>query len=241
MSYVPMAPPPLVRARPVAVTAASILLYVVGALFVLRGFVDLAAVPTSVPGAQVVEVLALAVLAAIGAGLAVLGAFVGRGRNGARITTWVLTGLFTACCGFDTLALVSGSPETRNYTQGTETTEYETPGWARASDGTLSVLIVSALVAVIILLAIPVSNAYFRPVTAWPPYPVPGYPTPGYPMPVYPAPGYPVQGYPTPSYPSPMYPAPAPWTPPVLTSPVEPPAAPHPAVPEPPAESEQPR
>jgi hypothetical protein len=254
-----MAPPPAVRARPVAVTAASILLYVVAALFVLQAFVMLAAVPTSDPGAQVGAVMLLALFVGIGAGFATLGWFTGRGGQGARITTWVIGGLFTAISCFGALDVATRGTAVNS----TDGSENDAPGWATTSENVLLVLMVMAMIAVIVLLAIPVSNAYFRPaaaVTAWPPYAAPGYPTPGYPIPgyptpVYPAPGYPtpgysvqgyptpgypVQGYPTPGYPSPMYPAPAPWTPPVLASPVEPPAAPGPAVPEPPAESEQP-
>ncbi|MGK5680022.1 hypothetical protein [Actinoplanes sp. URMC 104] len=143
----------------------------------------------------------------LGAGFAVLGFFDSRGKNPARIVTWVIGGISLCCFGasLGSTALV-GAVDTGGTTTGGPT-EAEVqrrlddamPGWFSSTTTTLSVLALLAILGTIILLALPAANEFFRkrtsaawdPSTPYPPYPGgygppsggPGYGAPG-------APGY---------------------------------------------------
>jgi hypothetical protein len=156
------------------------------------------------------------------AGLAILGIFNNRGRNGARITTWVLGGI-SLCCSGSGLAGTASGLESFNVDSSTDTgpTTAEVqaaldgalPSWYEPLSTVLTVISLLAILGAVILLMLPASNAFFRKVQpAWDPnqqFPYPG--QPGYPgqsgqpgQPGYPAqPGYPSQpGYPAqPGYP----------------------------------------
>jgi hypothetical protein len=244
-SYLPETP----RTRPTVVSAAAALLYVSAALLVVGGlawFGLVDAFATAVeevvkadPNAdQLPEnfgstfawiysgVFAAAyIVAAII--LTILAVFDAKGRNWARITTWVFLGLTTLCCGcFGATNAVSGvgnlsgsfsAPSgggTIDQQELQRRIEQLVPSWFTPVTVAVSVIVALAGIVAIILLALPASNAYFRrqPETwtppAWPqsgpggPTGEPGYPQPpGYP----PAPGYPQSpGYP----PAPGYPPP---------------------------------
>lgn len=149
------------------------------------------------------------------AGLAILAIYNNRGRQPARITTWVLGGIYLCCSGFGLLgnAATSGMGMDTGSTSGPSASELESrlaselPGWFMPITTLLTVVVVLALLGAVILLALPAANAYFRkPQMAWDPLnPYPGYPGqpqayPGYPSqspyPTYPGQPYPGQPYP---------------------------------------------
>jgi hypothetical protein len=249
-TYLPEAP----RARPAVVTAAVALLYVAAAALVLDGLLLLSLggplghamdaayrnqqeIPENFGSsfAWVVVGVLTGIYVLVGIGIAVLAIFDGKGRNGARITTWVFMGLLTLCCGCGGLfsAISGGAGFTGNIsTTGSSgqidqqamqrILEQELPSWYTPVSATLSIVLALVGLAVIILLALPASNAFFRKTPeTWTPPSWPGAPgDPGYPQ----APGYPqvpgTPGYPevpgTPGYPqapgTPGYP-PAPGAP----------------------------
>ncbi|MGC4781896.1 hypothetical protein [Micromonospora zamorensis] len=155
--------------------------------------------------------------------LGVLALFNNQGRNGARITTWIVGGIMVCCVGGGLLSNAAGG-----FTAGGETgangpsseevqrrLEEALPSWATAVSLLLGVISLISLLAALILLAMPKANAFFRkPTAAWePPTPGASYQAPG--QPGYPqAPGQP--GYPQssgePGYPQssgePSYPPP---------------------------------
>ncbi len=147
------------------------------------------------------------VLALFGLALLVLGFFVWRGSRGARITTWVVTGLFGFCGLCGSLGSVMGAA-----------------GGAGAAAGVVGMImpVLALLLAlgVIILLALPESNEFFRkPTPAWePPAEYLAGPTGQMPPPPYgqqvppsvpPAPGHPTPPVPPPAAGGPV-PPPAP-------------------------------
>ncbi|MCM4081708.1 hypothetical protein [Paractinoplanes hotanensis] len=153
----------------------------------------------------------------IGIGFAVLALFDGRGKNPARIVTWVIGGISLCCFGVSLgSTALAGSMGTGTTTGGPSEAEVQQrleealPSWYSASNTTLSVIALLAILATVILLALPAANEFFRkPAAAWDPsVPYPQYPGgAGYGQPGYPAqppyPGQPFPGQPTsgPSYP----------------------------------------
>lgn len=206
------------RRRPSAVASAGYLLYAVAAMAVIAAILTFAQVgtignaardsakagedpDTAATGAQfgIVGIAVIAVLA--GAVFAVCAYYVMNGRNGMRVTTWVLGGLFALCLGCSAIGNGAGAAigTTASTTEGTSSSTQSIansfPAWYQVSTATLEGLSVLALLVVIVLLALPVSNAYFRKVD-----PMMGmmYAAPAYP-PVYPAGGGGYQQYQPPS------------------------------------------
>ncbi|MBM7491859.1 hypothetical protein JOD64_003081 [Micromonospora luteifusca] len=149
--------------------------------------------------------------------LAVLAIFNNQGRNGARITTWIVGGIMVCCVGAGLLSGAAGGMTTGGETGGNGPSgeelqrrmEEALPSWVNPVSILLGVISLIALVTALILLALPKANPFFRKTTAaWEP-PTPGASYPGHPQ----APGQP--GYPQapgePGYPSsgePSYPPP---------------------------------
>ncbi|GID95180.1 DUF3824 domain-containing protein [Amorphoplanes digitatis] len=176
--------------------------------------------------------------------LAILAIYNNRGKQPARITTWVVGGIFLCCNGFGLLgtALSGVSGLDSGGTGGPSAKEIqarlssELPGWLEPVSTLLTVLVVLALLAAVILLALPAANEYFRkPQVAWDPLnQYPGYPAqqppyPGQPHPGQPYPGQPYPGQPAyPPYPGgdPSYPGGTPTPPAPPAAPPAPPAAP---------------
>ncbi|MBL7260716.1 hypothetical protein [Paractinoplanes lichenicola] len=183
----------------------------------------------------------------LGAGFAVLGFLDSRGKNAARIVTWVIGGISLCCLGssLGSTALVGGM-DAGGTTGGPSQDEVQRrlndamPSWYTPSTTTLAVAGLLAILTIVILLALPASNVFFRkpaaaaawdPSVPYPPYPgqQPGYPPvqqPGYQQPGYPPaqqPGYP----PAPGYGGPGSQGqpgqPAPGLPPYPGSPAPPP------------------
>jgi hypothetical protein len=213
---------PAQRTRPGTVAAAVYALYALAVLGAVSVILQLSVVGPSVDAArdylkddpqkdtivasiQIVSYVIAAIGLLFAIGWVILAVFVNRGRNAARITAWVLLGL-SLCCGLGGLAgNALGSSMAGNNPGGVDQAELNRriadaqPDWYPAVGlvgGILSVLLV---LAVIILLALPASNDFFRKPAAavpWEP-PVPGAPlAPGGPSGVVPpAPGHEPSGY----------------------------------------------
>ncbi|SNT65014.1 hypothetical protein SAMN05421812_11989 [Asanoa hainanensis] len=184
-----------------------------------------------VGGIIVIGVLTL--LVAIG--LVVLSFLNLRGKNVARIITWVLGGVYLLCCGGLSLAGASGFGGASSTDGGPDPAEIERqldaalPDWYGPVNVVLQVIPILAVLVALILLALPASNEWFKPKAAtWEP------PTPGYPV-------MPGSSYPTPQFPQQAGEPPLPPAPPVPGS--EPPETPAPPVPgsEPPETPAPPR
>ncbi|MEU7609259.1 hypothetical protein [Micromonospora sp. NPDC049204] len=222
------------RQRPSVVSISSYLIYLFLALQVITLIISLttfgktrdalrdAYADSSVDGDQVADVF---VAIGIGGGilllllavvLGVLALFNNQGRNGARITTWIVGGILVCCVGGGLLSNASGGFNTGGDTgDGPSPDEIQRrldealPDWVTPVSLLLGVLSLIALVTALILLALPKAHPFFRKATAaWEP-PTPGTSYPGAPQtpgqPGYPQssgePGYPSSG--EPSYPPP--------------------------------------
>jgi hypothetical protein len=224
VAYPMYAQPPAPRMRPTTVTVSSYLLYVTAAVGLISAILSLTEVSTIsdvykeaysgttgegteavIVGSTVVGVVINILFAA---GLAILAIFNNRGRQGARITTWVIGGISLCCSGFG----VAGTALTSSMNLGTSGTgpsssEVEQrladalPSWYTPITVILAVISALAILGAIILLALPPSNAYFRPAqAAWDPS-MP-YPQQQPPYPQYPG----QQGPPYPGQQGPQYP-----------------------------------
>ncbi|HTF12517.1 MAG TPA: hypothetical protein VK659_30540, partial [Asanoa sp.] len=150
--------------------------------------VDTAAVAVTVGLGVVALIIAI--------GLVVLGFLNLRGKNAARIVTWVVGGLFVLCCGTSSLLGAAGSA--MNIDSGGDAPDAADmqskidaamPGWYGPVTTTLLVIPILLVLGTLILLALPASNQWFKPKAAtWEP------PTPGYP--VMPGSSYPTAPYP---------------------------------------------
>ncbi|MEV0939131.1 hypothetical protein AB0I90_01960 [Micromonospora wenchangensis] len=186
---------------------------------------------------------ASAVLLLIALALVVLAIFNNRGKNGSRIATWVVGGIMVCCVGGGLVNGAAGFSGSTGSTSGNAPSADELersmnavlPSWYNPVSTLLGVVSLLALLAALILLALPQSNEFFRkPKAGWEP-PVPGaaYPAaPGYP----PTPGYPA----TPDYPQPGAPG-QPGTPGPSSTPGQPgPSSATPGVPDQPQSSDGP-
>jgi len=189
------------RVRPTTVTVASYLLYAMAALeliAVILGFVTLPKLQRAyqdafqnVQGGSTAATIATVVGVVVGVlgllfalAFAILGVFVGRGRNGARITAWIIVGLSVCCFGSGLFGSSFGNSFRSSGNGAPDATEIQrkitaaVPGWYPGVSLTLSVLNLLMAIAVIVLLLLPASNDFFRktPAQTWEP-PVP--PAPG--------------------------------------------------------------
>jgi hypothetical protein len=126
------------------------------------------------------------ILLAIGFGL--LGLFDGRGKNVARILTWVVGGISLCCVGAGLGGnAMAGSFESSNASGAPSQTEVQSridaavPSWYSPATTTIAVIALLAILTTLILLALPASNEFFRKPApgAWDPsaaYPYPGQP-----------------------------------------------------------------
>jgi hypothetical protein len=172
------------KSRPASVSVARLSLFLLTALvvvyaaFMVVGFVtlrratldnrgDVAPAWLSTLGTVLpVGLVAGSVLIAVC--FSILGVFVGRGSNPARIVSCALAVFVALCCGCNALGsalqsvAVVGSAQTTDHGDWRAQINAGTPVWVTAPTAILGVLIVIALVVVIILLLLPPSNAYFR-------------------------------------------------------------------------------
>jgi hypothetical protein len=194
------------RPRPSTVTVAGYLLYLAAALQLIGAIITLPLIGTfndvyeeayagsdmagagAVGSATVIGGAVIGVIVAIG--LVVLALLNNRGKNPARIVTWVFGGLFS-CCTLATLSLSaagsalspsSGDANLPDEAEVQRMLEDRLPGWYTPVGTLLSVLALIAVLVALILLALPPSNEFFRkPQPVWQP-PVPGSAYPGYPQ-----------------------------------------------------------
>jgi hypothetical protein len=164
------------KARPGEVSVAAAMLFACAGIHAVQLLVDIAQIPTmrreleastaeaeALPfafaqGTMVVTiVVSIVITAALAAGLAVLGALVAKGKQPARVMTWVVAGLLVLCTG---LGLALNGYLAGQARQGS--TVDLTPGWVSAWNTGSGILETLALVLVIILLAVPAANDYFR-------------------------------------------------------------------------------
>ncbi|MEW2589146.1 hypothetical protein AB0893_01945 [Micromonospora aurantiaca] len=229
------------RTRPGVVTLSSWLLILVAAIQVLNLIVALAVVGkirdvladayagTSAESAADIayafSIITAVVSLLIAAGLVVLALLNNRGKNGSRITTWVLGGILFCCTGGGLLTGLTGGMTGGGNTTGDVPSSEEIqrrledalPSWYTPVNLLLGLVALLALLAALILLALPQANEFFRkPKAGWEP-PVPGGAYPAYPS----HPGQPGQPG-DPAYPS--YP-PTPGAPPSAPG-GQPPSAP---------------
>jgi hypothetical protein len=145
--------------------------------------------------AVVIAVGGAALALIVGIGLVVLGFLNLRGKNPARIVTWVLGGLFLLCCGigqaFNAAGSQMGGDSTGNVPDQADVQakiDAAMPSWYDAVGTVLAIIPILLVLVALILLALPASNAFFKPRAAtWEP------PTPGYPV-------MPGSSYPTPPH-----------------------------------------
>jgi hypothetical protein len=199
------APPPAApTSRPGTVAAAVWMIYLYVALAVIGAGIWLANLGAfqdaytsafrNTDAADAAPAIAV-VTVAVAAGLPLLFAIVllifgiiaGRGRNWARIVVWIVGGL-GACCGGTSLIsnAVGGSMNVRNTGGGANmpsqqeiqrAIEQNLPDWFMPALTTVGILGLLALLAALILFALPASHPYFRKPAApvWePPLPPPG-------------------------------------------------------------------
>jgi len=237
MSYYNPVVPAGPRPRPGVVTMSGYLLYAVAALLTVNVLISLATLSKALDAVRaavgntdadfsnafkVGEVIGAVIDLGIVVLFVLLGLFVLRGKNGMRITTWVVAGLGTLC----SLCSVAGSGISQSMANSKNSSLSDSqisaikdavPGWARATSIVVYLLIAIALIAVIIMLAMPAANEFFRKpnLMAMPGYGAPGYGAPGYGAPAYPTygqPPYPA-GPPQPPYPTGQQPPPYPAAP----------------------------
>ncbi|MEU1590263.1 hypothetical protein [Micromonospora sp. NPDC005710] len=223
------------RQRPSIVSISSYLLFLFLALQVISLIITLstfgktrdalrdAYANSATDGEQVADVFAVVgiggsiVLLLLAIVLGVLALFNNQGRNGARITTWIVGGVMVCCVGGGLLSNAAGGFNAGGGTgDGPSPEEIQRrldealPTWVTPVSLLLGVLSLIALIAALVLLALPKANPFFRKATAaWEP-PTPGASYPGHPQapgqPGYPQapaePGYPSSG--EPSYPPPV-------------------------------------
>jgi hypothetical protein len=272
--------------RPATVSISTYLLWVTAAISLIGGIVSLTTVGalsdayselyagTAAEGTESIvvgaSVFGVVLNILFAAGLVILAIFNNRGRNGARITTWVLGGLMLCCGSFGLLGTaftdqLSGLDSTGGASAGPTTAEVEAamnnalPSWFEPVSTATSVLSLLTILGAVILLALPASNAFFRrpargfdPSVPYPSYPggQPPYPggQPPYPggqqppYPQHPTSGAPPQGQP-PQYPNyPTYPTGQPPAQqyPPAQQPQYPPAQPPAQSPPPPAQPPHP-
>jgi len=177
------------RPRPATVTAAAAIMIFMGLAGLVNAVVGLAAIggvvdrfrdAAQATGASESDidgmarlawgtVIAAAVLAVLFAALLIaLGVGNLRGRNGARIATWIVSGLglFCGCCGL--LAVISQSALSWNISTDNRTEDLTQaltdayPGWWIGLNGVVSAAQALGYLVVALLLALPASHPYFR-------------------------------------------------------------------------------
>ena len=172
---------PGAKPRPGSVGLASTLLYIGAVLILAYGVlgivgsqamgditIDGEEVPTGfgAPAGAIGNVITGVVYLALAVGLFVLGNLVGKGKNPARIVTWVIDGIVVLCCGCGVIGNAFGNSLMASIPGMTEEMIEEiaaaTPAWLTVSTTVVGLLIVLSQIVVIIALAVPSSNEYFR-------------------------------------------------------------------------------
>jgi hypothetical protein len=196
------------QGRPATVTAAAYMLIGVAVLLVANAIISFATLSTVIDatkkayaGIKNADQMTTAAQAAgvgfaifyvvVAAGFVVLALFNMRGANPARIVTWVLGGLAVLCfgCGLAgtaaSSALTTGSNQTVNgvdMAAAAKQVKDALPSWLQPTQLSIGIINLLLVILVIILLALPASNAFFRKNRGGPGTPDPGFPTLPYPQ-----------------------------------------------------------
>jgi hypothetical protein len=180
------AEPVATRSRPTVVTVATWLLYVAAVCQVLSAIITLSQLSaskaaykkvfagTSMEGAENMLV-AITAATAVGIGLlfavgyVVLAILNGRGKNPARIVTWVVGGLAICCTGYGLIANAAGftgfsgsSGNGPSAKQIQDALRDAYPGWYQPALTAVGAVAIIALLTTVILLALPAANDFFR-------------------------------------------------------------------------------
>lgn len=187
MSYAVPTPP--TKSRPGVVTAAVYLMWSVVALNIVGLLLRLVPTPEldralddfyernpeldSQAATVIGNIGSAAFTIVIAAVFAVLAVFVGRGKQPARIVTWVIGGVLALCQGCGLIGSLAapallenvasgGDPNTELAVEEARLILENTPAWLNVTSTALSVLALLAVLAVVILLALPRANDFFR-------------------------------------------------------------------------------
>lgn len=162
--------------RPVAVVAAAGLMLAVAVTYLVASVLALVTLNKVIGAARYDDfddgtrhtittikatmVVTVVVYVAIAVTLLVLAARNLRGRKGARLGTWVIAGLFLVCalCG----SIGNGSATAGMISQDSTLISEVYPSWYIPVTITLDVVLVLLYAGIIVLLALPGSNRYFR-------------------------------------------------------------------------------
>jgi hypothetical protein len=176
------------RQRPGVVTAAAYLMILVAVLLVVETVVSLSTLSTVVDAtkkayagvpnmdqftglAQGAGIATAIVYVLVAAGYVVLALLNLRGANPARIVTWVLAGLGVLCfgCGLAGTAaqgsfsgMGNGNVNGVDVKAAAQQVQDALPSWVQPLQATITVVNLLAVITVIILLALPAANAFFR-------------------------------------------------------------------------------
>jgi hypothetical protein len=196
----PLAQP--ARVRPATVKIASTLLIVLGVVELARVgitlyewqltkevFRDLISDPTKQSNAltalTAVTLVGVALTVIIGVGMVMVGVFTGRGKQAARVLAWVIGGLVLLCTGLSlagglfssgTSSTQQADPDLPSPEELTKALQAKSPGWLTPVSQVVGLVAVLGMIVVVVMLALPASNEYFRkpvpvfiPPTEWPP------------------------------------------------------------------------
>jgi hypothetical protein len=174
-------PPQPARARPATVSTANLLLLLVAALYLVGFLINISVIGTmtevyreefagteaegseSVVAAFIIGASTINLLFA--AGFIVLAMLNNRGKNPARIVTWVVGAIALCCNGLGLVGQGLGTMGTGGDIDAEELERRLTealPSWFDAANLVVMVLTLLGLLVALILLALPASNEFFR-------------------------------------------------------------------------------
>ena len=153
------------RNRPRVVSAAAVLLDVLGIGFIVLSLADYALLGLDGglrrrPASRAHDV-GVPILILFGVAFFVLGVFVAKGRQGARVTTWVVSALLALCTGYSGLVL-DGMDRLRDNVQSEPVRELVALVQIDLLLQTRVLVFPLLSIVIIVLLALPAANAYFR-------------------------------------------------------------------------------
>ena len=151
------------RNRPRVVSAAAVLLDVLGIGFCVLSLADYALLGLMGfgGGPRPVDYVGAPIPILFGVAFFVLGVFVAKGRQGARVTTWVVSALLALCTGYSGLVL-DGMDRLRDNVQSEPVRELVALVQIDLLLQTRVLVFPLLSIVIIVLLALPAANAYFR-------------------------------------------------------------------------------
>jgi len=176
---------------PATVRAATWLLFGIGGIILVKAAVDLIVINTPLSvyrdaytgetGSGFESIAGATFDILFAAAVAILAILNNHGRNGARVTTLVVGGIFLLCGGSNSLNDLAAAGKPADPLDGQGRLAAVLPAGYGILFALLDLLILVAVAGAVILLALPPSNRYFRrlPVGGYPAaYPVPHHPVP---------------------------------------------------------------